>query len=98
MTITERYIAEQGSVLGHCCIEATVVDTSNSGVICECLDIDTAQRIAVVLNAAESKITDLSKLVAYSNHGGITSDGKILPIGDSIEWATTSIGNPDDQA
>ena len=54
-----RYVAEEGSELGHsCCFNGTVLDTARKqhngrdAVVCECWDVDTAQRIAAALNAA----------------------------------------------
>lgn len=63
----ERYIVVEGSQSGHCCFDATVVDTSRpvvynetpyapNGVqryepVCECFDNEDARAIADALNA-----------------------------------------------
>lgn len=50
-----RYQVRSRSESGHCCFEATVVDTHTPGPkwICECMDADEAERICELLNAAE---------------------------------------------
>lgn len=64
-----RFIAHPGSASGHCCFEATVLDTvqrqsggvgtdgkpasDGPGWVCECFDEATAQAIADALNARE---------------------------------------------
>lgn len=58
----ERFFVEDGSALGHgCCFRATVFDRQNpmtrvqdksDMIIAECLDRETAERIAAALNAA----------------------------------------------
>lgn len=50
-----RYKAVKGSVSGHCCFEASVVDLNdNEEMICECPSIELAQMICDTLNK-ESK-------------------------------------------
>ena len=59
-----RYKAIEGSQLGHgCCFDATVIDTDKPvmlggkhydnqyDVVCECVDMETAKKIAAALNA-----------------------------------------------
>ncbi len=57
-----RYQVIEGSVTGHCCFEATVVDTSRlntagyvrySEIVCECYSMEDAQLICDALNAKE---------------------------------------------
>lgn len=62
--MTDRYIVFEKSQSGHCCFQATVVDmlrpeyNDSSGKllwynsVCECFEIDDANRIAAALNAA----------------------------------------------
>lgn len=46
----DEYRVIEGSHLGHgCCFDATVMD-SRDNVICECLTMEVAQRIAAALN------------------------------------------------
>jgi hypothetical protein len=64
--VSGPYEARVGSQSAHCCFEATVVDTRKPHLIgqtqykdhceavCECFEIEDAQRIAAALNAAES--------------------------------------------
>lgn len=60
--MSARYKAVEGSESGHCCFEATVVDTqaphpafaNDPDWVCECYDMATAQKIADALNAAEA--------------------------------------------
>lgn len=61
--MSERYKAVEGSESAHCCFEATVVDTQtprpsfcgDPDWVCECYDMETAQKIADALNAAHRK-------------------------------------------
>jgi len=49
----KRFIVKLGSETGHCCFEATVIDTgveSRYGNVCECLCEEDAQHIAKALN------------------------------------------------
>lgn len=58
----ERYRVVNGSQSGHCCFDATVVDTSNPVIIggehfdnqyesvCECFNISDAEKICTALN------------------------------------------------
>lgn len=50
--MSERYKVIEHSVSGHCCFEATVIDTLNGNdeMICESFDIDDAKMIANKLN------------------------------------------------
>ena len=56
----ERYKVIEGSESGHCCFEATIVDTSKPHPVyagkhewvCECLSTTVAHHIASVLNNA----------------------------------------------
>ena len=56
----ERYKAVEGSESAHCCFGATVVDTQtphptfagDHDWVCECFDMESAQKIADALNAA----------------------------------------------
>lgn len=57
-TETVRYKAVSRSVLGHgCCFAASVVvdDGSETDVVCECADVETAERIAAALSAQEAQ-------------------------------------------
>lgn len=61
--LNRRYKVKKYSVTGHCCFEATVVDTETPtllsdgsqirsfSALCECLDVKQAKLIAKVLNA-----------------------------------------------
>lgn len=56
----KRYEIIDGSNLGHCCIEYTVVDTDKSGsgyanFICECLRKEDAEKICDALNKGEKE-------------------------------------------
>lgn len=58
--MSARYKAVEGSESWHCCFEATVVDTQapildSSAWLCECFDMETAQKIADALNSAHRK-------------------------------------------
>ena len=61
--MSERYKAVKGSESGHCCFDATVVDTQTPHplfarehyYVCECFDMEDAQKIADALNAAHRK-------------------------------------------
>lgn len=57
-----RFKVVIGSASAHCCFEATVVDTSKQNYldgdgnivyesICECFDVDSADKIAKALNS-----------------------------------------------
>lgn len=54
----DRYQVVDGSVSGHCCFEATVVDTHTPhqvyrdlhALVCECFDREDAEKIASALN------------------------------------------------
>lgn len=53
-----RYKVIKGSESGHCCFEATVVDThvqtlGHDDWVCECFDLPRAHQIAEALNAAD---------------------------------------------
>lgn len=58
--MSERYKAVEGSESAHCCFKATVVDTQTSNPsfcdeldwVCECFDMESAQKIADALNTA----------------------------------------------
>lgn len=58
--MSERYKVVKGSESGHCCFDATVIDTQTPHPVytgehdwvCECFDMKTAQKIAKVLNVA----------------------------------------------
>ena len=56
--MSERYKAVEGSESGHCCFDATVVDTQAPNPlfcwVCECFDMGNAQKIADALNAAHA--------------------------------------------
>lgn len=61
--MSKRYKAVKGSESGHCCFDSTVVDThtphptfaGDHDWVCECFDMETAQKIADALNAAHRK-------------------------------------------
>lgn len=59
MNVLPRYKVVRGSESGHCCFEATVIDTQSTEYhqsgdwIAECFDEKDAERICAVLNAAE---------------------------------------------
>jgi hypothetical protein len=51
-----RYKVVQGSESGHCCFDATVIDTlfsegSDNHLVCECFEVEQANLIAKLLNA-----------------------------------------------
>lgn len=46
-----RYKVVDGSVSQHCCFEASVIDTSNDEIICECFETADAHKIAIAMNA-----------------------------------------------
>lgn len=57
-----RYKVIEGSESGHCCFKATVVDTQRPdsdydpkqhSQICECFDMEDAEKIASALNGGE---------------------------------------------
>jgi len=64
--MSERYKVVEGSESAHCCFEATVVDTQTPNPsfrnepdwVCECFDMEIAQKIADALNAANRKQQD----------------------------------------
>jgi hypothetical protein len=49
-----RYQVIEGSGSGHCCFEATVVDTSKMNTACECFRMEDAQLICDALNAKDA--------------------------------------------
>jgi hypothetical protein len=56
--MSERYQVVKGSESGHCCFEATVIDTEKEVLghpdwVCECFDPPRAHAIADALNAAD---------------------------------------------
>lgn len=58
--MSERYKVVKGSESGHCCFEATVVDTQTHtngefDEVCECFNMEIAQEVADALNAAQRK-------------------------------------------
>lgn len=68
--MSERYKVVEGSSSAHCCFEATVVDTqtphsiySDESIwVCECFELESAQKIADALNA---------------NHAAAKADGEL---------------------
>lgn len=57
-----RYVVEEGSHLGHCCIAASVIDTQSTSTrkgICECLEVADAEKIATLLNGPLPVLTEL---------------------------------------
>lgn len=53
-----KYVVKSGSATGHCCFEASVVDSTvtsphDNSVVCECYDPAMAERIASLLNGSE---------------------------------------------
>lgn len=56
-----RYEIVEGSQTGHCCFVATIIDTYTNrnlypkdlehNALCECMDVDDAQKICAALNA-----------------------------------------------
>jgi hypothetical protein len=68
--MSDRYIIYNGSKSGHCCFEATVMDTTKPEIIggehyedkggkhyetvCECFEMDNAIKIAKALNAIDA--------------------------------------------
>jgi hypothetical protein len=55
---TKRYQVVKGSESGHCCFEATVIDTAEKVAghpdwACECFDVPRAYAIADAMNAAD---------------------------------------------
>lgn len=69
--MSERYKVVEGSKSAHCRFEATVVDTQISslpfhderGWVCECFGMESAQKIADALNAAQQSAPDVEALV-----------------------------------
>lgn len=60
----ERYKISEKSDSGHCCFEATVIDTENPiKSICECFSIEAAKTICNALNGFDR----LEKAVAEAN-------------------------------
>lgn len=61
MSALPRYKVFIGSESGHCCFEATVIDTQSTEYhasgdwVCECFEMSDAERICAVLNAAEEQ-------------------------------------------
>lgn len=65
--MADRFIVVGGSQSAHCCFDATVVDTTKPVMygsehyknqfeeVCECFDVDNANKIAAALNAAEQE-------------------------------------------
>lgn len=64
--MADRFQVIEGSESGHCCFDATVVDThvvrlpgssvkNNFAWVCECMDLDAANTIAELLNRAEKR-------------------------------------------
>ena len=61
--MSARYKVDEGSESAHCCFEATVVDTqtphpsfrNEPDWVCECFDMEIAQKIADALNASHRK-------------------------------------------
>lgn len=56
--MNKRYVVVEGSQSSHCCFDATVVDTSKPfkhdaarfEQVCECFEIEDAEKIAEALN------------------------------------------------
>ena len=52
--MSDRYKVVEDSILGHCCIIASVIDTTETDEwappICECVNMDDAIAIATALN------------------------------------------------
>jgi hypothetical protein len=49
-----RYRVSEGSTSGHCCFEASIIDTkAGNGSICECVERKDAERITEILNIDE---------------------------------------------
>ena len=47
-----RYVVHEGSDSGHCCFDASVIDTERDNVcVCECFGLEEAHRIADALNS-----------------------------------------------
>ncbi len=65
-----RYEVIRDSTTGHCCFEATVVDTENVtyldrvtpryAAVCECMDVSDAERICTLLNEADARSRSFS--------------------------------------
>lgn len=59
----KRYEVIGGSVSGHCCFEASVIDTTNDkplddGIVCECFRPQDAERICAALNALDEQMKE----------------------------------------
>lgn len=56
-----RYKVIESSVSGHCCFEATVIDTSEveaglaHSCVCECFTLEDAQKVCNALNSAQKE-------------------------------------------
>lgn len=64
-----RYFALKGSGSNHCCFDGTVYDREDEergadgnfisfGIVCECFDMETAERVATALNASIEAASD----------------------------------------
>lgn len=60
----DRFVVKEGSASGHCCFEASVVDTALSGpedyIVCECLFQHDAAHLAKALNEIGPSIPSLA--------------------------------------
>lgn len=56
--VSKRYVVKEGSESLHCCFEATVMDTTNDGPVCECLEEEDAKLICDALNAMDEGTDD----------------------------------------
>lgn len=79
--MTERYKVIEGSVSYHCCFDATVVDTYQASCssayrterygfdfvqVCECFELEDAQRICDALNGAQKLHDALTGVMTYA--------------------------------
>jgi hypothetical protein len=78
--MAERYKVVDGSQSGHCCFDATVVDTTkptgyrdHCEPMCECFERADAERIAAALNAIDGvPRIDADKEKATAERAGFT--------------------------
>ena len=53
----ERYKIVEGSVSQHCCFKCTIIDTTktddDNAEVCECFELDDAEKIMKALNNLE---------------------------------------------
>jgi hypothetical protein len=84
-----RYVVEDGSRSGHCCFDATVVDTTEDTAACECFTRAAAERIATALNAGSPRDTGSDALLTWARAHGLHRD---LDEHGSLTLVSTTVG------